>query len=65
MPLTVAAGIDMPYLCVMEALGAEPPTAPLEFADLAMVRHMQEHFMAPREFLDAVPAVMAGDDRSA
>lgn len=51
MPLTVAAGIDMPRICVQQVLGGEPPDAPLPFEDLAMVRHMQEHFMPPTELV--------------
>ena len=44
MPLTVASGVNMPALCVAEALGAPMPDGPLPFADLAMVRHLEERF---------------------
>lgn len=52
MPLTVAAGVDMPALALADALGADVPT---EFAlrPLAMVRSWTESFFAPGEFLDA------------
>lgn len=43
MPLTIAAGVDMPKLAVDEALGKELPPAPIPFNDVAMVRHFQEH----------------------
>ena len=45
MPLTVAAGIDMPALAVREALGETLPGGPLPFEEIAMVRLMGEHFM--------------------
>lgn len=44
MPLTIAAGIDMPSLAVAEALGAPPPPGPLAFEELAMVRTFTERF---------------------
>lgn len=44
MPLTIAAGIDMPSLAVAEALGAAPPPGPLGFDELAMVRTFTERF---------------------
>lgn len=43
MPLTIAAGVDMPKLAVDEALGRELPAAPIPFQDVAMVRHFDEH----------------------
>jgi len=43
MPLTIAAGVDMPKLAVDEALGIELPPAPIPFNDVAMVRHFDEH----------------------
>jgi carbamoyl-phosphate synthase large subunit len=36
MPLTIAAGIDMPRLAVEEALGTPVPAGPLPFEDIAM-----------------------------
>ncbi len=47
MPLTVASGVDMPLLCVGEALGAIPPQGPLPFADLGVVRKLAEQFFDP------------------
>jgi carbamoyl-phosphate synthase large subunit len=47
MSLTVASGVDMPLLCVAEALGAIPPEGPLPFADLGMVRKLEEQFFDP------------------
>lgn len=44
MPLTIAAGIDMPSLAVAEALGAPPPQGPLPFEEIAMVRTFTERF---------------------
>jgi carbamoyl-phosphate synthase large subunit len=45
MPLTVAAGIDMPRLAIGEALGTPIPDGPLPFEDLAMVRYFEERFL--------------------
>jgi carbamoyl-phosphate synthase large subunit len=45
MSLTVASGINMPQLCVEEALGIEMPSGLLPFAEIAMVRFLEEHFM--------------------
>lgn len=47
MPLTIASGIDMPVLCVAEALGEPLPSGPLPFADIAMARFLQERFFEP------------------
>lgn len=47
MSLTVASGVDMPLLCVAEVLGAIPPEGPLPFADVGMVRKLQEQFFDP------------------
>lgn len=49
MPLTIAAGVDMPSLAVAEALGAPPPRGPLPFAEVAMVRFFQERYFAHDE----------------
>ena len=43
MPLTIAAGVDMPKLAVEEALGQPLPAGPIPFNDVAMVRHFAEH----------------------
>lgn len=43
MPLTIAAGVDMPRLAVEEALGRGTPRGPIPFRDIAMVRYFSEH----------------------
>jgi len=43
MPLTIAAGVDMPRLAVEEALGQGVPAGPIPFNDVAMVRYFSEH----------------------
>ncbi len=45
MPLTVASGIDMPALCVLEALGEPMPESALDFEPTAMVRLMSERYL--------------------
>lgn len=45
MPLTIAAGIDMPRLAIGEALGTPIPDGPLPFDDIAMVRYFEERFL--------------------
>jgi carbamoyl-phosphate synthase large subunit len=52
MPLTVAAGVDMPRLAVMEALGETIPDGPLPFEEIAMVRYFQERFFAFDDITD-------------
>ncbi len=52
MPLTVAAGVDMPKLAVGEALGTPIPDGPLPFEDLAMVRFFQERFFSFEDITD-------------
>jgi carbamoyl-phosphate synthase large subunit len=46
MPLTIAAGIDMPRLAVGEALGTPIPDGPMAFDDIAMVRYFEQRFFA-------------------
>lgn len=45
MPLTIAAGVNMPALAVREALGEPMPDDPIEFRPLAMVRLLAERFL--------------------
>ena len=45
MSLTVASGVNMPRLCVQQALGSEMPGEMQPFAEIAMVRFLEEHFM--------------------
>jgi carbamoyl-phosphate synthase large subunit len=52
MPLTIAAGVDMPRLAIGEALGTPIPDGPLEFTDLAMVRFFQERFFSFEDIAD-------------
>lgn len=49
MPLTVAAGVDMPRLWVDEALGQPMPDGPLAFEELAMVRYLEQRFFGVDE----------------
>ena len=44
MPLTVASGVNMPKLCVDDALGSPLPKEILPFEDLAMIRYFKERF---------------------
>lgn len=52
MPLTIAAGIDMPRLAVREALGETLPDGPLDFEEIGMVRYMTEHFLPFQDIAD-------------
>jgi len=54
MPLTVAAGVDMPAICLSLALGRPIPAA-YPFRDVAMVRYLEERFITPDE-LEAIPS---------
>lgn len=51
MPLTVAAGVDMPSLTLDLALG-RPVPARVEFQELAVVRYLEDVFLDPSEILD-------------
>lgn len=50
LPLTIAAGVDMPSLLVDLALGNEIPSR-IEFRDLANVRYLEDVFFDPAEVL--------------
>lgn len=50
LPLTTAAGIDMPALLVADVQGAAMPAAMLPFRDLMVVRYWTEHFFDPAEW---------------
>ena len=50
LPLTIAAGVDMPSLVLDLALGREIPKK-LDFADLANVRYLEDVFVPPGEIL--------------
>ena len=50
MPLTVAAGVDMPRLAIAELLGWSVPEGRLPFREVAIVRTWQEHILEPDVF---------------
>ncbi|MHC5797036.1 ATP-grasp domain-containing protein [Lacisediminihabitans sp. FW035] len=50
MPLTIAAGVDMPSLALDLALGRELPST-VEFRELANVRYLEDIFVDPSEIL--------------
>ncbi|MFN8520641.1 MAG: ATP-grasp domain-containing protein [Chloroflexota bacterium] len=54
MPLTIAAGVDMPRACLGMALGAPMPRIE-GFREVAMVRHLEERVLDVGE-LEAVPS---------
>lgn len=60
MPLTVASGVDMPKLCVGEALGRPISTGRIEFRPVAMVRMMEELFMEPEGLTRSVEGAEVG-----
>ncbi|HEY0217243.1 MAG TPA: ATP-grasp domain-containing protein [Cellulomonas sp.] len=60
LPLTVAAGVDMPSLALDLALG-RPLPARLEFRELADVRYLEDVFCDPAEILRSPHAAHQGD----
>ncbi|MFF1573759.1 ATP-grasp domain-containing protein [Leifsonia sp. NPDC058292] len=50
MPLTIAAGVDMPSLLLDLVLGAEVPTT-VDFVELANVRYLEDVFLDPADVL--------------
>ncbi len=50
LPLTGAAGVDMPKLMVDELAGRELPDGLLPFKELMVVRYWTEHYLDPREW---------------
>lgn len=58
MPLTVAAGINMPTLALREALGEPMPAGPIPFEEVAMVRYFEQRCfpVAELEQLEAAAA---------
>jgi carbamoyl-phosphate synthase large subunit len=50
MPLTIAAGVDMPSLALDLALGVDIPER-IEFRELANVRYLEDVFVDPAEIL--------------
>ncbi len=65
MPLTVASGVDMPKLCVGEALGRPIPSGRIPFRPTAMVRMMEEVFMDPGDLASGTAPVAPGTDLAA
>lgn len=50
MPLTIAAGVDMPSLALDLALGLELPSR-VDFAEIANLRYLEDVFVDPSEIL--------------
>lgn len=50
LPLTAAAGVDMPKLMVAELAGEKLPDGLLPFEELMVVRYWTEHYLDPREW---------------
>ncbi len=61
MPLTIAAGVDMPSLALDLALGLDLP-AHLPFRELANVRFLEDVFVDPAEILFSENAAHGEDD---
>jgi len=61
MPLTIAAGVDMPSLALDLALGRELPSA-IDFKELANVRYLEDVFVDPAEILFSENAAHGEDD---
>ncbi len=61
MPLTIAAGVDMPSLALDLALGLDLP-ASIPFRELANVRYLEDVFVDPAEILYSQNAAHAGAD---
>ena len=60
MPLTIAAGVDMPSLALDLALGKQLPER-LDFTDLANVRFLEDVFVDPSEILHSDNAAHQDD----
>ncbi len=58
MPLTIAAGVDMPSWCLRRALGGAPPP-PTGFRELAVVRHWEEVVLPVDAFDFVSPSSLA------
>ena len=61
MPLTVAAGVDMPSLTLDLVLGRPVPRA-VDFSELAVVRHLDEVFVTAADIDALQSAPVAGPD---
>lgn len=61
MPLTIAAGVDMPSLALDLALGVPVPKR-IEFREIANVRFLEDVFLDPAEVLVSEYAAHGADD---
>jgi len=61
MPLTIAAGVDMPSLALDLALGVPVPSR-IDFIEIANVRYLEDVFVDPAEILLSDHAGHAEDD---
>jgi carbamoyl-phosphate synthase large subunit len=61
MPLTIAAGVDMPSLALDLALGLDLPDK-VEFREIANVRFLEDVFVDPAEILHSENAAHTEDD---
>jgi carbamoyl-phosphate synthase large subunit len=61
MPLTIAAGVDMPSLALDLALGKALPSA-IEYRELATVRFLEDVFLDPAEILHSENAAHSEED---
>lgn len=61
MPLTIAAGVDMPSLALDLALGLPLPAA-LDFREIANVRYLEDVFVDPSEVLVSEHAAHGADE---
>lgn len=60
MPLTVAAGVDMPAWALLSVLGGTIP-AGLDYREVAVVRHWTERFVPVSEVDDLIAGARVGD----
>jgi carbamoyl-phosphate synthase large subunit len=51
LPLTTAAGADMPKLLVDDVAGKKLPDGPLPFKEIMVVRYWTEHYVDPQEWV--------------
>jgi carbamoyl-phosphate synthase large subunit len=51
LPLTTAAGVDMPKLLVDDVAGRQLPDGPLPFKEIMVVRYWTEHYVDPQEWV--------------
>jgi carbamoyl-phosphate synthase large subunit len=51
LPLTTAAGVDMPKLLVDDVAGKKLPNGPLPFKEIMVVRYWTEHYVDPKEWV--------------